>query len=199
LARDNVTPFSTFFSKASARLSCPVPATLFCGKHVFPLETEFLTTDLLAVLTTAFGAIQLGSKTAFADLSGSFIILTTTSYAMAILPHVLSGRKNVPQGPFWLGRAGFFVNTISVLLIIFTNVMFCFPYALPATVPVCAHGVDAPRDVPLIMFPADDELQLSHTRRLRRDHDILVDRTRVDPVSWAASASFRRGGPQNRG
>ncbi|KAJ6552575.1 choline transport protein [Mycena vulgaris] len=123
LARDNVTPFSTFFSKASARLSCPVPATLFC-----------------AVLTTAFGAIQLGSKTAFADLSGSFIILTTTSYAMAILPHVLSGRKNVPQGPFWMGRAGFFVNIISVLLIVFTNVMFCFPYFLPATVPTMNYN-----------------------------------------------------------
>ncbi|KAJ7830322.1 choline transport protein [Mycena olivaceomarginata] len=101
LARDTVTPFSTLFSKVSVRLSCPVPATLFC-----------------AVLTTAFGAIQLGSKTAFADLSGSFIILTTTSYAMAILPHVLSGRKNIPQGPFWMGRAGFFtMNYNSVILV----------------------------------------------------------------------------------
>ncbi|KAJ7487145.1 choline transport protein [Mycena latifolia] len=123
LARDNVTPFSTFFSQASTRLSCPVPATLFC-----------------AFLTTAFGAIQLGSKTAFTDLGGSFVILTTTSYAMAILPHVLSRRKNVPQGPFWMSRAGFFVNTISVLLIAFTNVMFCFPYALPATVPAMNYN-----------------------------------------------------------
>ncbi|KAF8175010.1 putative amino acid transporter [Mycena galopus ATCC 62051] len=123
LARDNVTPFSAFFSKVSRRLSCPVPATLFC-----------------AILTTAFGAIQLGSKTAFADLSGSFVILSTTSYAMAIFPHLLSGRKNVPQGPFWMGRAGFVVNTVSVLLIVFTNVMFCFPYALPATVPAMNYN-----------------------------------------------------------
>ncbi|KAJ6506049.1 choline transport protein [Mycena vulgaris] len=123
LARDNVTPFSSFFSKVSARLSCPVPATVFC-----------------AVLTTAFGTVQLGSETAFADLCGSFVILTTTSYAMAILPHLLSGRKNVPQGPFWMGRAGFFVNTISVLLIVFMNVMFCFPYALPATVPTMNYN-----------------------------------------------------------
>ncbi|KAJ7860074.1 choline transport protein [Mycena olivaceomarginata] len=123
LARDNVTPFSSFFSQASARLSCPVPATLFC-----------------AILTTAFGAVQLGSKTALSDLGGSFVILSTTSYAMAILPHLLSGRKNVPQGPFWMGRAGFFVNTISVLLIVFTNVMFCLPYALPATVPAMNYN-----------------------------------------------------------
>ncbi|KAJ7798090.1 choline transport protein [Mycena olivaceomarginata] len=123
LARDNVTPFSSFFSQASALLSCPVPATLFC-----------------AILTTALGAVQLGSKTALADLGGSFIILSTTSYVMAILPHILSGRKNVPQGPFWMGRAGFFVNTISVLLIVFTNVIFCLPYALPATVPAMNYN-----------------------------------------------------------
>ncbi|KAJ7017011.1 choline transport protein [Mycena alexandri] len=114
LARDNVTPFSTFFSSASERLS--------------------------SVLVTAFGAIQLGSKTAFADLGGSFIILTTTSYAMAIIPHLLSRRNNVPQGPFWMGRTGFFVNTIAVLLIVFTNVMFCFPYALPAAVPTMNYN-----------------------------------------------------------
>ncbi|KAJ7804086.1 choline transport protein [Mycena olivaceomarginata] len=123
LARDNVTPFSSFFSQVSALFSCPVPATLFC-----------------AILTTALGAVQLGSKTALADLGGSFIILSTTSYAMAILPHILSGRKNVPQGPFWMGRAGFFVNTMSVLLIVFTNVIFCLPYALPATVPAMNYN-----------------------------------------------------------
>ncbi|KAJ7811494.1 choline transport protein [Mycena olivaceomarginata] len=123
LARDNVTPFSSFFSQVSALFSCPVPATLFC-----------------AILTTALGAVQVGSKTALADLGGSFIILSTTSYAMAILPHILSGRKNVPQGPFWMGRAGFFVNTMSVLLIVFTNVIFCLPYALPATVPAMNYN-----------------------------------------------------------
>lgn len=81
---------------------------------------------LSTVLCCAFGAISLGSKTAFADLVGSFIILTTTSYACAILPHLLTGRKNVPPGPFWMGKAGFFVQGITVILIIFFNIMFCF-------------------------------------------------------------------------
>ncbi|KAJ6502842.1 choline transport protein [Mycena vitilis] len=117
LARDNVTPFSGFFSRASERLSCPVHATFLC-----------------AILTTAFGAIQLGTQAGFTDLVASFVILTTTSYAMAILPHLLSGRKNVPHGAFWMGRFGLVVNAISVLLIVFTNIIFCFPYALPVTV-----------------------------------------------------------------
>ncbi|KAJ7839966.1 choline transport protein [Mycena olivaceomarginata] len=177
LARDNVTPFSSFFSKASARLSCPVPATLFC-----------------AILTTAFGAIQLGSKTAFADLSGSFVILSTTSYAMAILPHLLSGRKNVPQGPFWMGKAGFVVNTISVLLIIFTNVMFCFPYAMPVSVPVRNTGPYLAYKFPLRVSSAGHELQLSHTRRLCRPDGILVVDSREDAVSGAASPALDAAG-----
>lgn len=81
---------------------------------------------LSAVLCVAFGAIGLGSKTAFADLVGSFIILTTTSYACAIAPHLLTGRKNVPPGPFWMGKAGFFVQGMAVIMIIFFNIMFCF-------------------------------------------------------------------------
>lgn len=48
------------------------------------------------------------------------------SYAFAIGPHLFTGRKNVPQGPFWMGSAGFAVNAIAVLLIVFFNIMFCF-------------------------------------------------------------------------
>ncbi|MCJ1460893.1 hypothetical protein MMC28_011275 [Mycoblastus sanguinarius] len=116
LARDNATPFPSFFSQVNEKLSCPVPATVFC-----------------AILCTAFGAIQLGSKTAFTDLVGSFIILTSTSYALAIGPHFFTKRANVPKGPFWMGSAGYFVNAVAVILIIFFNIMFCFPYVYPTT------------------------------------------------------------------
>lgn len=116
LARDNATPFSGFFSQVNEKLSCPVPATV-----------------LAAFLCTCLGAIQLGSKTAFTDLVGSFIILTTMSYALAIGPHLFTGRKNVPKGPFWMGSAGYAVNAIAVLLIVFFNIMFCFPYVYPTT------------------------------------------------------------------
>ena len=109
LARDNATPFSHLFSQVNETLSCPVPATVLC-----------------AILCTAFGAIQLGSKTAFTDLVGSFIILTTVSYALAIGPHLFTGRKNVPIGSFWMGKAGFAINTIALILIIFFNIMFMF-------------------------------------------------------------------------
>jgi choline transport protein len=119
LARDDATPFSKYFSQVNEKLSCPIQATVLC-----------------AVLCTAFGAIQLGSKAGFNSLVGSFIILTTMSYLLAILPHLLSKRKNTPKGPFWMGDAGFVVNGIACVLIVFFNIFFCFPYALPASVPV---------------------------------------------------------------
>lgn len=85
-------------------------------------------------MTTAFGAITIGSKAAFSDLVGSFVILTTTSYALAIGGHLFSGRKNMPKGPFWMGKAGYAINATAFILIIFFNIMFCFPYALPVAV-----------------------------------------------------------------
>ena len=112
LARDNATPFAGTFSRVNEKLSCPIPSTIFC-----------------AVLSTCFGAIQLGSQTAFLDLVGSFIILTTMSYFLAIFPHIITRRQNIPQGPFWMGKYGFVVNGIACTLIVFFNIFFCLPYA----------------------------------------------------------------------
>jgi choline transport protein len=114
LARDNATPFSGFFSLVNERLSCPIPATVFTG-----------------IMTTAFGAITLGSQAAFSDLVGSFVILSTVSYALAIGGHLFTGRKNIKPGPFWMGNAGYYINAIAVILIVFFDVIFCFPASLP--------------------------------------------------------------------
>ncbi|EIN03573.1 choline transport protein [Punctularia strigosozonata HHB-11173 SS5] len=130
LARDNVTPFPSILGNASTRWSCPIESTLLVGDILF----------WLAILSTGFGAIQLGSKTAFTDLVGSFIILTTTSYGLAIVPHLLSGRSNVPIGPFWMGKWGYLVNGFAVLFIILTDIFYCFPYALPVDVPTMNYN-----------------------------------------------------------
>jgi amino acid transporter len=116
LARDDATPFPRFFSNVNETLSCPVPATLFCS-----------------IITTALGAIPLGSTTAFTALAGSFIILTSTSYALAIAPNLFTGRKNVPPGPFYMGKWGYGVNAAAVLFIIFFDIMYCFPLGLPTS------------------------------------------------------------------
>jgi len=114
LARDNAVPFPRTLGRVNETLSCPVPATV-----------------VSAVLCSGLGAISLGSKTAFTDLVGSFIILTGTSYLLAILPHLLTGRKSIRPGPFWMGKAGYVVNALACLLIVFFNIMFCFRESKP--------------------------------------------------------------------
>ena len=109
LARDEATPFSTFFSSVNERLSCPIPATLFC-----------------TLISVGLGAIPLGSPTAFTILAGSFIVLTSASYALAIAPNLFTGRKYMPKGPFHMGSFGYAVNAAAVILIIFFDTMFCF-------------------------------------------------------------------------
>lgn len=116
LARDNAVPFSKVFAKVDERLSCPVPATLF-----------------VAVIATGLGAIPLGSPVAFLNLAGSFIILTTTSYAIPFAANIVTGRKYFPPGPFHLGKFGMPVNILAVLFITLFNIFYCFPYVLPTT------------------------------------------------------------------
>lgn len=64
----------------------------------------------------------------------SFITLTTTAYFLAIFPYLLSGRSNMPKGPFYMeGITGYIVNIVTCVLILFFNVWFCWPYAYPVT------------------------------------------------------------------
>ncbi|KAJ8127587.1 hypothetical protein O1611_g6049 [Lasiodiplodia mahajangana] len=116
LARDNAVPFSNVFGRVNESLSCPVESTLF-----------------ICVFVTGLGAISLGSSSAFLALAGSFVVLTTVSYAIPFTANVLSGRKYFPPGPFSLGRLGNVVNIITVLLIALFDVFFVLPYSLPTT------------------------------------------------------------------
>ncbi|KAI0397363.1 amino acid transporter [Xylariaceae sp. FL0594] len=116
LARDNAVPFSSVFGRVNESLSCPVEATIF-----------------VAVVATALGAIPLGSSSAFLALTGSFIVLTTVSYAIPFTANVLTGRQYFPAGPFHLGKLGIVINVVAVLLIALFDIFFFFPYALPTT------------------------------------------------------------------
>lgn len=117
LARDNAVPFSGLFGQVNETLSCPVYSTLF-----------------VSVVATALGAIPLASSSAFLALTGSFIVLTTVSYAIPFTANVLTGRKYFPPGPFNLGKYGYAVNITTVLFITLFDTFFCFPYEMPTTV-----------------------------------------------------------------
>ncbi|OQE31503.1 hypothetical protein PENSTE_c001G00629 [Penicillium steckii] len=117
LARDGATPFSNFFAQVHPTLNCPVRATM-----------------AMSGLVTCLGCIYVGSTTAFQALISSFIVLSTLSYFGAILPHVLTGRRNIVPGPFYMGKnLGMAVNIASLVYILVTVVFFCFPQVMPVT------------------------------------------------------------------
>ncbi|KAL4746987.1 hypothetical protein BDW72DRAFT_206856 [Aspergillus terricola var. indicus] len=118
LARDNATPFAPFLAKVHPTLDAPVNATV-----------------AMTIMVTCLGCIYVGSTTAFQALISSFIVLSTLSYAGAILPHLLSGRGRVIPGPFRMtGIWGYIVNVLALVYIAVTVVFFCFPFTLPVTV-----------------------------------------------------------------
>lgn len=54
--------------------------------------------------------------------------MSTSSYVAAILPNLLTGRRNITYGPFRLGKFGFVVNGISCVFMIVWFVIYCFPF-----------------------------------------------------------------------
>ncbi|EYB29277.1 hypothetical protein SNK03_002543 [Fusarium graminearum] len=114
LARDQAVPFSQCFSRVSTKLGTPVESTLF-----------------VAIIASGIGAIPLGSSVGFSNLTGSFIIITTVSYAIPIVANLLSSRERFSPGPFHLGKWGSMINGFTVLLIVIFDIFFCFPVGLP--------------------------------------------------------------------
>lgn len=119
LARDDAAPFSKFFGKIDPKQRTPLNATLSCG-----------------VVVTVLGAIYVGSLTAFNAFIGSFVVLSASSFVAAILPNLLTKRKHVRPGPFFMkGALGYVVAGLASAYLIVFNVIYCFPYAMPVDAP----------------------------------------------------------------
>lgn len=117
LARDRATPFPHLLGKVSPTLRMPFYATITCG-----------------CVVTILGCIYVGSTTAFNAFVGSFVLFSTASYTAAILPNLLTRRKNIIYGPFHLkGALGFILNFIACAYMMVWFVIYCFPYSLPTT------------------------------------------------------------------
>ncbi|KAF2191466.1 choline transporter [Zopfia rhizophila CBS 207.26] len=115
LGRDNATPLSSWVGHISPRFNNPFNATIICG-----------------IMVSILGCIYVGSKTAFNAFVGSYVQLSTLSYLAAILPHLITRRKNVRPGYFWMKSViAEIVLTFSSLYIMAFVVIFCFPFFLP--------------------------------------------------------------------
>ncbi|KAL0264500.1 hypothetical protein SLS55_000450 [Diplodia seriata] len=115
LAREGATPFPGILGRISPRYKNPFNATVAC-----------------ALIVTAMGAIYVGSTTAFNAFVGSFVVLLTLSFLAAILPHLLTRRRNVVPGPFWMPDwVAYTVGSIGCAYICVFVVIYNFPYAIP--------------------------------------------------------------------
>ena len=75
-----------------------------------PLNAMLMT----MVVELVLGLIYFGSSAAFNAFSGVGVICLTTSYACPILVNLITGRRQVVEGNFYLGRLGWFCNVISI-------------------------------------------------------------------------------------
>ncbi|KAI1030015.1 hypothetical protein LB504_010448 [Fusarium proliferatum] len=87
LSRDGATPWPSVFSNFNLRFDAPINATMAS-----------------AVLVTLMGCIYVASKTAFNAIIGSYVLMSSSAYTAAILPHLVTGRRNVVYGPIRMGR-----------------------------------------------------------------------------------------------
>jgi hypothetical protein len=117
LGRGNAVPFADFIARISST-------------HLNPLNA----TVCVAVLNTLIGLIYLGSTTALNAFATSVVCLNLLSYLAAILPHLISGRRRLRHGVFWMkGWMGNLVHTFTCVYIVVFMVIFCFPYSQPVT------------------------------------------------------------------
>ncbi|KAK7756498.1 hypothetical protein SLS62_001332 [Diatrype stigma] len=178
LARDNAVPFSSIFGRVNEKLSCPVYATLF-----------------VSAVATGLGAIPLGSSSAFLALTGSFIVLTTVSYAIPLTANMLTGRRFFPAGPFHLGKFGWGVNFVAVLFITLFDILFCFlTFILASTVRIAPHVEplgDSDTIEPRPMLSTEDAARLEPRRLSHRPTTVAQAQYRayiVAVVPWYAGS-----------
>lgn len=119
-ARDNGLPFSPTFAKINPRLQMPVNATIAAS-----------------VFVAIYGAIYVGSTTAFNSFISMSILSLNVTYAIPQGIVFWRGREKVLPSTrqFNLGKIlGPFCNVFCVLWVSLYTVLFCLPTFLPAEV-----------------------------------------------------------------
>jgi amino acid transporter len=119
LARDDGTPFSTYFSHVNAKLQVPVRAVV-----------------ALTVVEMLLGLIYLGNSTAFNAILSMSILGMYTSYLLPIVYMAIYGRSKLGPGQyghFKMGRWGIFTNLMAICWLILAIVFSTFPSVRPVT------------------------------------------------------------------
>ncbi|KYK60780.1 amino acid permease [Drechmeria coniospora] len=116
-SRDGGLPASRFLARIHPRLGLPLNALI-----------------LTSVVTVLFGLIFIGSTSAFNAIISASVVALDLSYAMPIAVNCLRGRTALPERSWVLpGWLGWTADTISLVYISLTTVLFLFPPVLPVT------------------------------------------------------------------
>ncbi|KAI1268033.1 putative amino acid permease [Xylariaceae sp. FL1019] len=118
-ARDDGLPFPRYFSHIDKRLGIPVRAILW--------------SELVIVI---LGLINLGSTTAFNALVSLALLGQYTTYLLPtifILIRRMSPSKNVPWGPWALGKWGIPINIFTIIFSFITIIFNVLPPYFPVT------------------------------------------------------------------
>ena len=91
---------------------------------------------LVTVIACLLGLINMGSSTAFNALTSLALIGHYTSYLLPISLMVIRrfGKKEIPWGPWTLGRWGLSINLVSMTYSIILIVFMVFPPYQPVSV-----------------------------------------------------------------
>ena len=117
ISRDGALPFSDIWMQISPRFQMPLHA--IC---------------LSATVVCLYGLIFLGSTTAFSAMVGAAIIFLQTSCVVPQAILLYRGRNTVlPERHFSLGKWGAATNAVAIAWVVFLDVIYCLPTALPVT------------------------------------------------------------------
>ena len=117
-ARDNGFPFSQYFAHVNSRHWIPIRAIL-----------------LIVFVALLLGLVNIGSSTAFNALTSLALIGSYASYVLPISLMIIRrfGAKEIPWGPFCLGRWGLPINIFSLAYSLVLIVFMTFPPYQPVT------------------------------------------------------------------
>ncbi|KAI4278727.1 MAG: hypothetical protein L6R38_005182 [Xanthoria sp. 2 TBL-2021] len=113
-ARDGAIPGSKWWKQVNEKLDVPLNAMM-----------------MIMVVELVLGLIYFGSSAAFNAFSGVGVICLTLSYACPILVNLITGRKQVAAGNFYLGKLGWFCNVVAICWSALALPLFCMPTAIP--------------------------------------------------------------------
>ncbi|PLB49685.1 amino acid transporter [Aspergillus steynii IBT 23096] len=116
-SRDNGLPFSDYW------------------KHIDPTRKIPLRTTLLsAAFCVIYGLLYIASTAAFNSIVNTAILMLNITYTVPQGILATCGRDRLPRRPFNLGPVvGYAVNVFSIIWLIISGVVFCFPVSLPTT------------------------------------------------------------------